>query len=281
MGLFLKEMIFFYGIISISCASQSFSYEDTVLTGSVIKTLLHVDWFQCLELCISTSECLSYNFCKNKRNTGVCELNSCGLDTVQLCGQNEALRYQKHCVFHHFKENQPRLMKCLVSHQDQDKESMVTGNVTCTSGSISIYADGNPTHMITKEGQSVPVVLQPCPFMSYPLISLQLPRGTKVISIEVYKRNNDEDSGGALIRGGFSDGLVTSTQWKCAYADEPEWRLPSFNDNLWPYAKVAHASGYDDEEDIHVVGIPDNAKWIEYAGAEPSRRTLCRIKRKL
>lgn len=104
MGLFdLKELLFFYGIISITSASQSITYKDTVLTGPVIRTLLNIDWFQCLELCLSTPECLSYNFCT--RNNGVCELNKCSVDAVK-CGQNKALRHKKHCVFHHFKENQ-------------------------------------------------------------------------------------------------------------------------------------------------------------------------------
>lgn len=108
MGLLsLKQLlVFFYGIISVSYASQSFTYKDTVLTGSVIRTLLNVDWFQCLELCCSTSECQSYNFCMRSTNTGVCELNKCSVDAVKLCGQDKALRHRKHCVFHHLKPNQ-------------------------------------------------------------------------------------------------------------------------------------------------------------------------------
>lgn len=158
----------------------------------------------------------------------------------------------------------------------------MTGNFTC-SGLISIYGDGSPSHVITSEGRSVPVILLPCPSTTQPPISLHLPTDTKVISIEVSRNAHaDEDSADAGMIGGFSDGLVTSRDWKCAdTVVSDEWRLPGYNDSSWLYAKVVHTDDRDDDEEgvRNLVGIPDHAKWITYAGV--TRKSLCRIKRKL
>ena len=64
--------------------------------------------------------------------------------------------------------------------------------------------------------------------------------------------------------GGFSDGNVTDSSWKCTRNFDNQWKSPTFNDSAWPAALATRGQGNENNGNQWDVqpNVPIYAKWI-------------------
>jgi hypothetical protein len=79
-------------------------YQNTVISRGIISVRSHVDWLGCIEDCVRTPACLSYNYGLVGELNYTCELSSCGSTFTDDCSMN-FLRFSQGFVFQQLKEN--------------------------------------------------------------------------------------------------------------------------------------------------------------------------------
>ena len=88
-----------------------------------------------------------------------------------------------------------------------------------------------------------------------------IPGNTKIIAVAAKKLHHPSPPG---ILGSLSNGLVTSSRWKCSNRFYPEWNFRDFDDHNWSAAKEIpkHHGGGPPGGNIHIAGIDQTAMWI-------------------
>ena len=99
-----------------------------------------------------------------------------------------------------------------------------------------------------------------------------IPGNTKIIAVAA--KNLRLRPG---ILGSFSNGLVTSSSWKCSRRFHPRWNLRDFDDRNWPAAEEI-PKHYGDGPEGNIAGIDPTAKWIwSIKQGPPAKTCYCRV----
>ena len=73
----------------------------------VYRSLSDTDWLNCIIKCHNDPICVSYNFDRSSDDLGVCEMLSCGIES--LCDQKSSLMYLKGAIFQQLTSKKVRL----------------------------------------------------------------------------------------------------------------------------------------------------------------------------
>ena len=92
--IFLLLFCLFIALIIPSGSTTTVTFSGRYLPRSVERTVLDVDWMECLQACHSEPGCISYNYHKDEK---VCEMNSNG--EREECGGKRTI-VSKDWIFH-------------------------------------------------------------------------------------------------------------------------------------------------------------------------------------
>ena len=88
-------------------AFQPVTENNHVLVGHVFQQLHARDWFNCIQACHDEPRCISYNYHRSARPSGLCELNDC--EVKSFCDRLSFFIYSEGFVFQQIRESKVRV----------------------------------------------------------------------------------------------------------------------------------------------------------------------------
>ena len=88
-------------VITILWSSDGYTVHNSLLAGHVFKTVVSIDWLQCIEECHKHNICVSYNYFPPEK---VCELNVFGF--YDRCGADDNLIQANGWIHHVLRTSQ-------------------------------------------------------------------------------------------------------------------------------------------------------------------------------
>ncbi|XP_032234706.1 uncharacterized protein LOC5509844 [Nematostella vectensis] len=243
-----------------------FTIHNYITVDKAFIQLEDIGWFQCIEQCSLTSECLSYNFCRemNGAETSLCELNKCGF--TSSCEAQDYLRSSMGCVFQQIREKLANEKICENVKKDKVVSEQAQGNFTCIQ-MISVYADGELVKLAS-DGAGLEAKDIECHLPETGMaIQVTFPIHYSVIAIKVANMKGD-----AAFRGVLPGDIITSPhQWRCISTYHAGWNQMEYNDTHWKWTSKVIMN-------VTTHGIPNGAKWI--TSHDHSYYIYCRMSRK-
>lgn len=83
-------------------------YNDFVIARGIFSVMENVDWLSCIQHCLNTESCLSYNYDVLGTQNHSCELSKCAGVLKDGCSKKN-LRFSKGFVYQQLKENQNKV----------------------------------------------------------------------------------------------------------------------------------------------------------------------------
>lgn len=99
----------FFVLYASRLSSSTFSpqvFQNLIIPKGVFSVKVNVDWLQCINNCVNSAECISYNF-KTGNTRSLCELSRCALPANGECSKS-LLRYS-HGFVHQQLKISPRV----------------------------------------------------------------------------------------------------------------------------------------------------------------------------